>query len=74
MGTMYVIIFINFNPYHMSILLLQNLHVVFNVCRMVSTYLVHHGYYNTAEAFAHITDQPFNEDVMSIKNRQSEHR
>ncbi|XP_019873776.2 ran-binding protein 9 isoform X2 [Aethina tumida] len=38
--------------------------------KMVSTYLVHHGYYNTAEAFAHITDQPFNEDVMSIKNRQ----
>jgi hypothetical protein len=40
--------------------------------KMVSTYLVHHGYCNTAEAFAHITDQPFNEDIVSIKNRQSE--
>lgn len=38
---------------------------------MVSTYLVHHGYCNTAEAFAHITEQPFNEDIVSIKNRQS---
>lgn len=38
--------------------------------KMVSTYLVHHGYCNTAEAFAHITDQPFAEDVSSIKNRQ----
>ncbi|CAH1164433.1 unnamed protein product [Phaedon cochleariae] len=37
---------------------------------MVSTYLVHHGYCNTAEAFAHITEQPFNEDIASIKNRQ----
>ncbi|KAI4466693.1 ran binding protein 9-related [Holotrichia oblita] len=40
---------------------------------MVSTYLVHHGYCNTAEAFAHITDQPFTEDLTSIKNRQSEY-
>ncbi|CAG9864238.1 unnamed protein product [Phyllotreta striolata] len=38
--------------------------------KMVSTYLVHHGYCNTAEAFAHITEQPFNEDIGSIKNRQ----
>ncbi|GJQ80769.1 hypothetical protein Trydic_g9361 [Trypoxylus dichotomus] len=38
--------------------------------RMVSTYLIHHGYCNTAEAFAHITDQPFTEDLTSIKNRQ----
>uniref|UniRef100_A0A1Y1NM04 Ran-binding protein 9 n=2 Tax=Photinus pyralis TaxID=7054 RepID=A0A1Y1NM04_PHOPY len=38
--------------------------------KMVSTYLVHHGYCNTAEAFAHITNQPFNEDIGSIKNRQ----
>ncbi|XP_063905361.1 ran-binding protein 9 isoform X3 [Zophobas morio] len=38
--------------------------------KMVSTYLVHHGYCNTAEAFAHITEQPFNEDIVSIKNRQ----
>ncbi|XP_056630837.1 ran-binding protein 9 [Diorhabda sublineata] len=38
--------------------------------KMVSTYLIHHGYCNTAEAFAHITEQPFNEDIGSIKNRQ----
>ncbi|KAF5292383.1 hypothetical protein FQA39_LY03417 [Lamprigera yunnana] len=38
--------------------------------KMVSTYLIHHGYCNTAEAFAHITNQPFNEDIGSIKNRQ----
>ncbi|KAK5648453.1 hypothetical protein RI129_003345 [Pyrocoelia pectoralis] len=40
------------------------------IYRMVSTYLIHHGYCNTAEAFAHITNQPFNEDIGSIKNRQ----
>ncbi|KAJ8937976.1 hypothetical protein NQ318_010946 [Aromia moschata] len=39
--------------------------------KMVSTYLVHHGYCNTAEAFAYITEQPFNEDMVSIKNRQN---
>lgn len=38
---------------------------------MVLSYLVHHGYYSTAEAFAHVTDQTFNEDSVSIKNRQS---
>ncbi|XP_018335747.1 ran-binding protein 9 [Agrilus planipennis] len=38
--------------------------------KMVSTYLVHHGYCNTAEAFASVTNQPFNEDINSIKNRQ----
>ncbi|KAF5300897.1 hypothetical protein FQR65_LT09060 [Abscondita terminalis] len=38
--------------------------------KMVSTYLIHHGYCNTAEAFAHITNQSFNEDIGSIKNRQ----
>ncbi|XP_071054407.1 ran-binding protein 9 isoform X2 [Onthophagus taurus] len=38
--------------------------------KMVSTYLVHHGYSNTAEAFAHITGQTFSEDIGSIKNRQ----
>ncbi|XP_050294518.1 ran-binding protein 9 [Anthonomus grandis grandis] len=38
--------------------------------KMVSTYLVHHGYCNTAEAFAQITNQPFTEDIHSIKNRQ----
>ncbi|XP_017785174.1 PREDICTED: ran-binding protein 9 isoform X2 [Nicrophorus vespilloides] len=38
--------------------------------KMVSTYLIHHGYSNTAEAFASITDQSFNEDIISIKNRQ----
>lgn len=47
--------------------------MVGNFRRMVSTYLVHHGYCNTAEAFAHITDQPFTEDLTSIKNRQSKY-
>lgn len=38
---------------------------------MVSTYLVHHGYCATAEAFANSTGQVFEEDFNSIKNRQS---
>ncbi|CAG2059407.1 unnamed protein product, partial [Timema podura] len=42
------------------------------VSRMVSTYLVHHGYCATAESFAQVTGQVFDEDVISIKNRQNE--
>ncbi|XP_076236241.1 ran-binding protein M [Calliopsis andreniformis] len=38
--------------------------------KMVSTYLVHHGYCATAEAFANSTGQVFEEDFNSIKNRQ----
>ncbi|KAL1513267.1 hypothetical protein ABEB36_002696 [Hypothenemus hampei] len=38
--------------------------------KLVSTYLIHHGYCNTAEAFAQITNQPFSEDIHTIKNRQ----
>ncbi|KAK9891108.1 hypothetical protein WA026_013427 [Henosepilachna vigintioctopunctata] len=38
--------------------------------KMVSTYLVHHGYCNTAEAFSQTTDTPFSEDLSSIRNRQ----
>ncbi|XP_043463290.1 ran-binding protein 9 [Leptopilina heterotoma] len=38
--------------------------------KMVSTYLVHHGYCATAEAFASSTGQVFEEDLNSIKNRQ----
>ena len=38
---------------------------------MVSTYLVHHGYCATAEAFARGTGQAFDEEITSIKNRQS---
>ncbi|EFN82212.1 Ran-binding protein 9, partial [Harpegnathos saltator] len=38
--------------------------------KMVSTYLVHHGYCATAEAFANSTGQVFEEDYNSIKNRQ----
>lgn len=38
--------------------------------KMVSTYLVHHGYCATAEAFAHGTGQLFDEEITSIKNRQ----
>ena len=39
--------------------------------KMVSTYLVHHGYCATAEAFARSTSQDFDEKLTSIKNRQS---
>ncbi|NP_001165647.1 ran-binding protein 9 [Xenopus laevis] len=38
--------------------------------RMVSSYLVHHGYCSTAEAFAKSTDQTVQEELASIKNRQ----
>ncbi|XP_078042024.1 ran-binding protein M isoform X1 [Augochlora pura] len=38
--------------------------------KMVSTYLVHHGYCATAEAFANSTGQVLEEDFNSIKNRQ----
>ncbi|KAJ9579611.1 hypothetical protein L9F63_004690, partial [Diploptera punctata] len=38
--------------------------------KMVSTYLVHHGYCATAESFAHGTGQGFDEEITSIKNRQ----
>ncbi|XP_047000960.1 ran-binding protein 9 [Schistocerca americana] len=38
--------------------------------KMVSTYLVHHGYCATAESFANGTGQVFEEDLTSIKNRQ----
>lgn len=38
--------------------------------RLVSSYLVHHGYCATAEAFAASTGQEFNEEITSIKNRQ----
>ena len=39
--------------------------------RMVASYLVHHGYCATAEAFAKSTDQAVHEELASIKNRQS---
>ncbi|XP_061110372.1 ran-binding protein 9-like isoform X2 [Conger conger] len=38
--------------------------------RMVASYLVHHGYCATAEAFAKSTDQAVHEELASIKNRQ----
>ncbi|XP_014673319.1 PREDICTED: ran-binding protein 9-like [Priapulus caudatus] len=38
--------------------------------RIMSTYLVHHGYCATAEAFARSTGQAFEEELTSIKNRQ----
>ncbi|KAK7483031.1 hypothetical protein BaRGS_00025694 [Batillaria attramentaria] len=38
--------------------------------RIVSTYLIHHGYCSTAEAFAKSTTQPIEEDISSIKSRQ----
>lgn len=39
---------------------------------MVQSYLVHHGYSATAETFAKTTGQGLDEDLSSIKNRQSE--
>ena len=44
----------------------------FSIIRIVSTYLVHHGYCATAEAFAKSTGQSFTEELASIKNRQRE--
>ncbi|XP_071957452.1 ran-binding protein 9-like [Antedon mediterranea] len=38
--------------------------------QLVSTYLVHHGYCSTAEAFGRSTGQKFDEEIASIKNRQ----
>lgn len=38
--------------------------------KMVSSYLVHHGYSATAEKFTEITGQTFTEDINSIKTRQ----
>ncbi|XP_037946587.1 ran-binding proteins 9/10 homolog isoform X2 [Teleopsis dalmanni] len=38
--------------------------------KMVSSYLVHNGYSQTAEAFSKITGQNFQEDMASIRNRQ----
>lgn len=43
-----------------------------DIIRIVSTYLVHHGYCATAEAFAKSTGQSFTEELASIKNRQRE--
>lgn len=42
--------------------------------KMVSSYLVHHGYSSTAEIFAKMTGQTFNECISSIKNRQKIHK
>ncbi|XP_055626238.1 ran-binding protein 9 [Toxorhynchites rutilus septentrionalis] len=38
--------------------------------KMVSSYLVHHGYSSSAETFARSTGQTMQEDIASIKNRQ----
>uniref|UniRef100_A0A182HPC6 Ran-binding protein 9 n=1 Tax=Anopheles arabiensis TaxID=7173 RepID=A0A182HPC6_ANOAR len=38
--------------------------------KMVSSYLVHHGYSSTAETFARSAGQTLQEDMTSIKNRQ----
>ena len=39
--------------------------------RLVSTYLVHHGYCSTAESFVRTTGESFDEELVSIRNRQS---
>lgn len=38
--------------------------------KMVSSYLVHHGYSSTAETFAKSTQQNLCEEIASVKNRQ----
>jgi len=38
---------------------------------IVSTYLVHHGYCATADAFLRSTGQSCEEELASIQNRQS---
>ncbi|KAF2360492.1 LIS1 motif [Trinorchestia longiramus] len=38
--------------------------------KMVTSYLVHHGYCSTAEAFARASTTDFTEEVASIRNRQ----
>ncbi|XP_053186808.1 ran-binding protein 9 [Scomber japonicus] len=40
------------------------------IVMMVASYLVHHSYCATAEAFAKSTDQAVHEELASIKNRQ----
>jgi len=40
-------------------------------CSIVSTYLVHHGYCATANAFLRSTGQSCEEELTSIQNRQS---
>ena len=40
--------------------------------RMVLDYMVHYGYCNSAQVFAGTTDQQVDEEVASIRNRQSE--
>lgn len=39
--------------------------------KLISTYLVHYGYSETAEAFAKSVGDVFNEELQSIRNRQS---
>jgi Ran-binding protein 9/10 len=39
--------------------------------KLISTYLVHHSYSSTAEAFAKSVDGQFDEELASIRNRQS---
>ena len=51
----------------------MNTGFLFVCVRMVASYLVHHSYCATAEAFAKSTDQAVHEELASIKNRQSEY-
>jgi hypothetical protein len=39
--------------------------------KLISTYLVHHGYSSTAEAFGKDVGHVFEEELASIRNRQS---
>ena len=43
-----------------------------SLIRMVLDYMVHYGYCTSAQVFAGTTDQQVDEEVASIRNRQSE--
>ena len=55
----------------LQVFLFEDLMSVVSICRIVSTYLVHHGYCGTAEAFSRSTGQSIEEEMSSIKHRQS---
>jgi len=43
-----------------------------SIIRMVLDYMIHYGYCSSAQVFADTTDQQVDEEMASIRNRQSE--
>ena len=43
-----------------------------SLIRMVLDYMIHYGYCSSAQVFADTTDQQVDEEMASIRNRQSE--